>query len=51
MTKTQKKNALKAIESKAGKLCFALVGTEKVISIADYQKISDIVKRSMKKLG
>ena len=50
MPKTQKKNALKAIESKAGKLCFGLTGPEKVISIGDYTKISDIVKRSMKKL-
>jgi len=41
---------LKAIESKAAKLCFIPTGPDKVLSIADYTKISAIVTKAMKKL-
>ena len=50
-TKTQKKNALKAIKIKAAKL--ALPGpfaANSVISMGDYEKIRGIVDRALKKL-
>ena len=50
-TKTQKKNALKAILSKAAKL--ALPGpfaAKSTISMGDYEKIRGVVDRAMKKL-
>ena len=46
-TKTQKKNALKAIEKKAAKLAFS---TGNPISIAEYSRIAAIAKKGLKKL-
>jgi len=45
MTKTQKKNLLTSIRSKA----FRLIESD-CISLADYDKISQVVKRGLKKL-
>jgi len=46
MTKTQKKNLLQQIKSKA----FKLLGEYDVISVADYMAISKIIARAHNKL-
>jgi hypothetical protein len=48
-TKTQKKRALESILNKSMKLS-PFVGMGAVISKADFDKISDIVNRGLKKL-
>jgi hypothetical protein len=50
MTKTQCKNALKSIKSKAFKLLGSTGNHPMVMSVADYSAIVKIIDKNMKKL-
>jgi hypothetical protein len=50
MTKTQAKNALKAIKAKAFKLLGSTGNHPMCMSVADYTAIAKIVEKNMKKL-